>query len=250
MTARLPLHPAKFSDPILDKLAALVTAEARRIRGRVTDRPVTVLDPFAGVGRIHRLARPGRVRTWGLEIEPEWAACHQDTVCTDAIDWLTGHPYLRMMGDGVWTDGAPNGFDIVATSPCYGNRLSDHHEARDGSTRRSYRHDLGRPLTENSSGALPWGPAYWTFHAEAYRRIRAALRPGGLFLLNVSDFYRRKALVSAVEWHRGTAMGAGFLHGGRDVPILTRRLQGVGTEDTAARADHEVILRLRRPEVD
>lgn len=238
-SAAVPTHPAKFTEPIIDKLQALVLAEARRVQGRVipADCPVQVLDPFAGVGRVHRLARPNRIRTVGVEIEPEWAACHPDTICADALEWLP-------------RPGNYGRFDIVVTSPTYGNRLADHHNAQDGSRRRSYTHDLARPLAETNSGKLHWGSAYWAFHALAYRRIFNATKPGGLFLLNVSDFYRRQALVAAVEWHRGAAMGAGFTSSGPDVAVETPRLRGVGAETTAARATHEVILRLRRPEED
>ena len=48
-------------------------------------------------------------------------------------------------------------FDAICTSPTYGNRMADHHEARDGSPRDTYRHVLGRPLTPGNSGALHWG---------------------------------------------------------------------------------------------
>jgi hypothetical protein len=226
-TTPLTRHPAKFSEAVLDALHPLVRAEARR-RGE----PVTVLDPFAGVGRVHQLAtRNGAVTTVGLEIQARWAACHQRTIHTDAMQWMAmnEHP-----------------FDLIVTSPTYGNRLADHHDARDGSRRRSYTHDYGQALEDNNSGTLHWGPDYWRFHALAYSLMLRNLTPGGLLLLDVSDFHARKALVSATEWHRGAAMGVGFVHGGRDVPVVTPRLRGVGNAATAARAPHETILRLRR----
>ena len=64
-------HPAKFSEPIL-------VAMFHRIAGEQQDRDAElyVLDPFAGVGGIHHLksAMPGRVETFAVELEPEWAA--------------------------------------------------------------------------------------------------------------------------------------------------------------------------------
>lgn len=240
-----PLHPAKFSEPILDRLAVLLEAERRRVVGRVHDGPLVVLDPFAGVGRIHRLARPGRIQTIGIEIEEPWAACHRDTRCGDSLTMMASHAHGHATH--------PSGFDlfdVMATSPTYGNRYSDHHNAQDGSRRRSYTHDLGQQLQPNNSGVMPWGPKYWAFHAEAYRLMLGALRPGGLLLLNVSDFYRRKELVHATEWHRGAAMGAGFVHAGRDTIVVTDRMHGVGDASTSARAPHETILRLRRPDTE
>lgn len=232
MTA--PKHPAKFSDPIIDSLRSLVCATSRDL-----GRPVTVLDPFAGTGRVHRLARDTRcvARTVGVEIEREWAEVHPDTIVADSILWMRAR--ARRGGSGR--------FDVIATSPCYGNRFSDSHNAQDGSTRRSYTHDLGRALSPGSSGAMPWGPRYWQFHADAYRAMHAVLVPGGRFLLNVSDFHRQGEEVHAVEWHLGAAYGAGFVQVGRARWIETRRLRGHGSEATAARAPAEAILVLGKP---
>lgn len=227
-----PRHPAKYSEPILAALQRLVRADAKASH-YTGEHGYHVLDPFAGVGRVHQLEDVRRrIVTLGVEIEPEWADCHRRTICADSLLWLPQ---------------TPSRYDAVVTSPTYGNRMADHHEARDGSRRRSYRHDLGRMPTPGSSATLHWGPDYWAFHALAYRLIYDVLVPGGLFLLNVSDFYARKALVPAVSFHRGAALGAGFDVDGRDVAVPTHRLNGVGTADTAARADAEYILRLRKP---
>lgn len=235
VVAPIAQHPAKFSEPILDQLDRLVRAEHRRL-----GREVWVLDPFAGVGRIHRLHREGRVSTVGVELEPEWAACHSRTICADSLAWMRGadvseEPRARL-------------FDVIATSPTYGNRMADAHDARDGSLRRSYRHDLGRPLSAGTSGDLPWGPRYWSFHAAAYRLMFDVLQPGGLLLLNVSDFVRHKALVSATMWHRGAIAGAGFVESSSEQPRLveTRRMRYGENHDERAVA--EVIIRARRPE--
>lgn len=134
---------------------------------------------------------------------------------------------------------------MVVTSPCYGNRFSDSHDARDGSERRSYTHDLGRKPSPGSASALPWGPRYWSFHADAYRAIRSVVQPGGLLLLNVSDFTRQGEQVHAVEWHLGATYGAGFEQAARPRWITTRRLRY--GENRAARADAECVLILRRP---
>ena len=221
---KAPKHPAPFSPEILAVLERLVRDEWRAQR-----RKLTVLDPFAGIGRIHRLADPLRVDTIGVELEPEWAATHERTICADSICWME----RRAMP-----------VDVVATSVDYGNRFADRHEARDGSRRRSYKHDLGRELSEASIVA-PWGPRYWHGHARAYRAMLRVLRPGGLLLLNVSNFVRSDREVHAVEWHMGALAGAGFIHVQLPVKVPTRRMRDGANHK--ARVDGEVILRYRRP---
>lgn len=65
-------HPAPYPLKMLPLLAELVPA----------DEFPKVLDPFAGTGRIHELPN----ETVGVEIEPEWAALHPDTICGSALE--------------------------------------------------------------------------------------------------------------------------------------------------------------------
>ena len=78
-------------------------------------------------------------------------------------------------------------FDAVVTSPTYGNRFADKHNAKDGSIRRSYTHDLGRTLHAENSGSMQWGQAYRDLHVKAWAECFRVVRPGGLFVLNISD---------------------------------------------------------------
>jgi hypothetical protein len=249
MTAVAPLakHPAKFSDPILPVLRRLVEKELTRCRHEDQVRGITVVDPFAGVGRIHRLAREPRgpkgtwIDTLGVEIEQEWAACHRNTICADAMVWLD-----NLRDQQVLQPASTRSVDMWVTSPTYGNRMADHHDAQDGSTRHGYRFYLGRMPTEGSSAVMPWGPDYWEFHAEAYRRMLAVSRGGAPLVLNVSNFPKGKTMVDAVEWHRGAAIGAGWLvdRGTRVVRIETDRLRhGENWQD---RATHEVVMSFRK----
>lgn len=236
--APLTKHPAKFSEPILDVLERLVAKEARRRRAAGAS-SLTILDPFAGVGRVHRLARPPRngfeILTEGCEIEAEWAACHRDTVCADALHWLR-----RIIG------GSGRLVQMYVTSPTYGNRYSDHHDAQDGSVRHSYTHYLGRQPSKGSSATMPWGPDYWEFTALAYRLMFEAAEPGAPFVLNVSDFVRGKELVHAAAWHQGAALGAGWSvdRGTRIRRVPTSRHRHGENHD--ARAPFEVVYTFRK----
>jgi hypothetical protein len=153
-------HPCPFSDEVLDLIAEWLPVE----------RYPLVLDPFAGTGRIHELPN----FTVGVEREPEWAAMAPGTVVATAL-------VLPL---------AARSFDAIATSPCFGNRLADHHEARDGSVRHSYRHDLGRPLSPGSAGELQWGAVYREFHRQAWAEAVKALDECGRFVLHCKDHIR------------------------------------------------------------
>lgn len=220
-----------------------------------------VLDPFAGVGRIHELRDLVEdLTTLGIEIEPEWAALHPST-------WVGNSLELPLS----WTDR----WDAVVTSVTYGNRFSDHHKAKDPcklcagrgwqlwaldetvewrlcksckgkglSKRRSYTHSLGRDLHPDNSGQLPWGPGYWDFHKRAYAELWRVLRPAtddrppGRFILNVSDFYKDKARVRAVRWHLETCEDLGFELIGSTAVSTRRQRHGANRE----RVDYEQVL--------
>lgn len=204
-------HPAKFSAPIVRELRYLVDMESIR-----AERSLRLLDPFAGVGGIHELASK-RVKTVGIELEPEWAEQHPNTRVGNAL----ALPFRR------------NSFDVVCTSPCYGNRMADNHDARErcrlcggsgrvetphsftkecekcGGTghrnheRNTYKHTLGRDLSPGSAAGLQWGPEYWTFHRRAWEEAWRVLRPSGLFILNIKDHIRNRQVIPASEWHVG-----------------------------------------------
>lgn len=91
-------HPAKFTNVILDVIRDLLIMEQGFLA-----RPISVFDPFCGTGKIHDLNDPAHgVLTYGVEIEPEWAAMHERTVVGNALD----------------TKIRSGRFDVIATSPC------------------------------------------------------------------------------------------------------------------------------------
>jgi hypothetical protein len=170
-------HPAKFSDPVLEKIEYLLDLHYW---------PTRIIDPFAGIGKVHCLAqgRPN-VTITGIEIEPEWAEQHPDTIVGDALD----------------LDFPDDHFDGLITSPCYGNRFADHHNAQDGSLRRSYTHDMGRQLHPHNAGTLQWGEVYRNFHERAWTEALRVLEPGALIVVNLSNHTRGGTEQLVTEWH-------------------------------------------------
>lgn len=221
------MHPAKFSASILTILDGIIT----EFTAQKTCPPrIRVLDPFAGTGKIHKLARTG-VDTFGLEIEPEWAAMHP----------MTTHGNALMMP---WPS---NHFNMVITSPAYGNRLADKHNAKDGSLRRSYAHDLRRltrdPLRHlhpDNLGGLHFGPKYKELHQRVWQEVWRTLKPTGWFVLNVSDSIKNFKTVPVAQWHRDCCMEVGFNYVD-EYEVPTPRLR-VGSNSDARVASERVYV--------
>ena len=203
-------HPARYSDAILSQLSDLLATYTR------------VLDPFAGTGRIHELTGHDTV---GVELEPEWAACHERTQVGDA----TALPFDT------------GTFDAVATSPTYGNRLADHHDAYDPESRRTYRFDLGRPLSDGSSAGLQWGTEYRELHRRAWSEAVRVLRPGGRFVLNMKDHYRAGRWMDVTAWHIGTLVDLGLVVVACR-PVAGRGFGGLALGDKRVEAELVVAL--------
>lgn len=214
-------HPAKYSDALIPVLAEIVKRYGCK----------NILDPFAGTGRIFELWDHGvEADITAVEIEPEWASLFQMTICADALDlpWDGGY------------------FDCICTSPTYGNRLADHHNAKDASKRNGYKFALGRDLHENNSGKLQWGEDYRFFHRDAWFEALRVLRDGGIFILNISDHIRGGRVMPVTDWHARTlqAWGARLIEHHK---IETPRLRYGANH--RARVNHESVIVFRKERI-
>lgn len=207
-------HPAVFSDSIIPVLASMLDASHK-----------LVLDPFAGVGKVHQLQDvvSWPIRTVGVEIEPEWAHNHKQTVVGSALA-------LPFRDESV---------DAIVTSPTYGNRLADSHNARDGSVRRSYTHDLGRTLNGENSGSLQWGERYRQFHERAWTEAFRVIRPGGRLILNVSDHVRNAVRQYVSSWHVQALIAVGFAIADGATVDTARYREGANSD---SRLDSEFVF--------
>jgi len=210
MVANKPTpHPAKFSDEVIRTLSAIFTEH--NITG-------TGFHPFAGVSKgVDVLESPERYII-GLELEPEWAEQKPGTVTGDVLK-------LAMLGF------KPAMFDFAFWSPTYGNRMADHHVAKDDSRRHTYTHYIGRGLSEGNTGAMQWGDEYRAFHQGAYQRILWTVKPGGWVILNISDHIRKGQVQKVSAWHKGTLarLGVEWLPGSDGIYMVGTRRNRHGT---------------------
>jgi DNA modification methylase len=129
------------------------------------------------------------------ELEFEWAAqCPAPSIVADALHL----PFPRAC------------MDAVVTSPVYGNRMSDHHDARDGSTRITYTHMITHALNEHNAGAMQWGHKYRNLHVRAWDEVFRVLKPNGKFVLNIADHIRGGQRMRVSDWHLEACMSVGF----------------------------------------
>ena len=178
-----------------------------------------VLDPFAGVGKVHTLG----LRSVGVEIEPEWAIQHRQTIVGDSREL----PFPDRFFDG------------VITSPVYGNRISDHHNAKDASKRITYRHKLGRALTPGNSGMMQWGKDYRELHEQVWEECHRVTVPYGFFILNISDHIRGGKVIEVSDWHFDhltIALNYEIIH---EIKVPTPRMRY--GQNHAARVEHEYV---------
>lgn len=220
---------------------------------RLADVRGTVLDPFAGPGlSLHRFVGPRR-RVIGFEIEEPWvdygnrAEAKRTAISSNG---LVPEPMLRCV-DSTKMPLRAKSIAAIITSPVYGNRMSDHHHARDASERRSYTHDIRTmtgddeyELDENNVGQMSYGYKYQHLQRRVYAECLRVIKPGGPFLLNVSDFIRDGQRVDASVWHVATCVALGWEW--RDATrVQTPRMRR--GQNHAARVDGEWVIELRKP---
>lgn len=210
-------HPATYTNSFIPKFAELLIGCDN------------VLDIFGGVGKLALIKEYGFTgKVICNELEPEWA----ETSPYNVDEWHIGDA-----ANMAWAES--NSFDAICTSPTYGNRMADHHNAKDGSKRVTYKHFLGRGLNEANTGRMQWGDKYREKHLEIYKECARVLKDGGLMIVNVSDHIRKGQVVNVVEWHKEalTNFGMKLID---EIKIETPRM-GFG-QNAKSRVQHECIL--------
>ena len=224
MKANEVKHPAKYTDVLLPVFA-------EELKGRSK-----VIDIFAGTCKISKIKDFGyEGEIYCNEIEPEWANLgigKVDNITTSDSESL---PYK----DGY--------FDAICTSPTYGNRMADSHNAKDNSVRNTYTHKIGRKLNEENTGAMQWGKKYRDKHLKIWKEAERILKPGGVLILNISNHIRKGEVVYVSEWHVDTLIDIGFLLG-KEIKIETPRNRFGANSDK--RVPYESVFILTKPMED
>ncbi len=274
-------HPAKYSAPVALAIVEMIE--------KYSDG--TILDPFGGTGGLHHIGEVVRERkeryviTFVNELEAEWATESAEYGLTRCGDFFTFEPGVSNKFWMKCDKEDPNfvlyddKFDMIITSPTYGNRMADKHtpgkckecngtgdelmdsmeavgvpggmypigpcptckgKGRENSKRMTYKHQLGRDLSDNNSGGMQWGPAYRTFHGRAWMRVKQLLTDDGYFILNVKDHVRAGKIIKVAQWHVDTALRLGF-------DVLDRRWvhtsgMGFGQHQQTLKVDHEEVI--------
>jgi hypothetical protein len=243
-------HPAPFSASIMDVLAELIR-----------DWEGPILDPYAGIGRVHEL---GRDDTLGIEIEPEWASAHPRTAIGDSslvrVAAVNPEQFQILRRDKLGCQEAyrPN---AVVTSPDYGNRMSDQYlgtpieqERREVSgempRRRGYAISLGRKVSPGSTAGLKFGPKYKAGHREIFTAVTNVCLPDSKLALNVSDFFVTNARgedpqrAHVVSFWVELIASLGWVVE-RLIPVGTRRFRDGANSDLRVDAETVVVATLK-----
>lgn len=181
-------HPAKFTDEFIPIFADILKTCNN------------VIDPMCGTGKI------GLIKQYGFngiiyanELEIEWLQQAIDNGC----DIISSDDASNMR----YSD---RSFDAICTSPTYGNRMADHHNAKDNSKRNTYTHTIGRKLSEENTGNMQWGERYRQKHIDIYKEFYRILKSEGIFILNIKDHIRKGKIINVSEFHKNTIIDIGF----------------------------------------
>lgn len=214
-------HPAKYSNEFIPVFAELL------------DGCESVLDPMAGTGKL------------ALIKQRDFSGL---VYCNDILDWGD----CKESGVDVWTfrdavrlPYSDCFFDAICTSPTYGNRMADHFDASNSKGRITYRHCYGQPLSEDNTGRMQWGSKYRGKHKEIYRECLRVLRPGGIFILNISDHVRRGARQTVTAWTVGVLIEYGLTVVEKR-NFETKRMRFGENADVRVDCEHVITLRKER----
>ena len=218
-------HPAKFSEGFIEMFFQLLQKYLPSCR--------SILDPFAGTGKIGEIKKCGyKGIVIANELEPDWLKTNQFNC--DYLYFFDAE-FLNL----------PQKVDAIITSPTYGNRMADHHNAKDNSKRITYTRYLGHELKEGNTGIMQWGNKYKEKHFRIYKHLYDLLNNNGIFILNVSNHIRKGQEVLVAQWHKETLQNIGFVLL-EEISVPTKRMKFGANRNN--RVDNEYIFVFKKVE--
>ena len=108
-----------------------------------------------------------------------------------------------------------------------------------GTTRHTHRIALGGELRDDNAGAMHWGSEYRSFHVAVWAEAVRVLKPGGVFVLNISDHIRGGVRQPVTAFHIDALTGAGLRLIDLEAVETPRNRNGA---NAAARVRHEYVI--------
>lgn len=198
-------NPASYTDASLQLMGSILNKSQLL---KTTGIGLSIIDPMAGSGKVVELrnyithkdsAERLRFRLNDLE---RWKKHPGAENKNPNVRWTFESAYALTAEDGT--------FDVLITSPTYGNRMADHHTAKDGSDRQTYTHRLGKQLHPQNTGKVHFGLSYRLAHERIYRECARVLHPSGIAFFVVADFIRRGERVRVTDATLSLLKTAGF----------------------------------------
>lgn len=223
-------HPARYTPSVVE-----VAADVLKRYGAID-----TIDVFAGtcerIVALHDHGWNGDI--YANEIQRRWAMQAPASVHVT-------------IGDAERLPYESNRFSSAFTSVVYGNRMSDHHRAKDGSRRNTYTHAYGEELDVENTGRMQFtgkrqsSLQYATKHKRCYIELRRVLADGAIFVLNVSNHIRKGSVVRTTLWHVLALKSLGFevIEWHR---IETPRLRYGANGEKRVKYENVVVFRLNK----
>ncbi len=213
-------HPAKIHQHL-----AKVLVEDYSKKGEM------VLDPFAGIGTIPRVAKALGRKGKGVEIEKK----HVERAAELGIELIHGDSREKVLSF--------SNVDLILTSPPYGEaigRAGDRNPEKTAQAKRRYEEKrFGKKISEHACygttkgnlGTLPFdrkkGECFMSELPSFVEAFFCALRPGGLLVWVVKDQRKGRKKLGAVDMFsvfRTASEKLGMIYQERRVAILPNKL--------------------------
>ncbi len=211
-------HPAKYSTELLPVLAKYCYGD--------------IIDIMGGTGKAGLLKQFNeKIKTVTInELESEWAIQAKqngvDTIITGDARTVTGR------------------FNVIVTSPPYGNRLADNFKpSQHDSKRRMYAGDLGRAPSNGSTCCSHFGRGYESQMIDIISRAIKNIIHDRI-VWNTSNFIRDFKEVDIFSFYKRVFESLGYKIVARE-RVSTKRHRGVGA-NTHLRVEYEDIVAWER----